>query len=123
SVSRRSAARSGRACGSSRTRSRATPRPSRRSSLRRPRRRHPLTSRPSARSSSPRMARLPRRLGHGEEATLAEHLDELRARLFVVLGTLIVTTIAAYAFHTRLLTWLNGPLPADHPRLVTLGVS
>ena len=69
------------------------------------------------------MKRLPRRLGHGEEATLAQHLDELRCRLFVVLGTLIVTTIAAYAFHSRLLTWLNRPLPADHPRLLTLGVA
>jgi sec-independent protein translocase protein TatC len=66
---------------------------------------------------------LPRRLGHREEATLAEHLDELRGRLFVVLGTLIVTTIAAYAFHSRLLTWLNGPLPPDHRRLITLGVA
>jgi sec-independent protein translocase protein TatC len=66
---------------------------------------------------------LPRRLSHGEEATLAEHLDELRGRLFVVLGTLIVTTIAAYAFHSRLLTWLNGPLPPDHRRLITLGVA
>jgi len=27
--------------------------------------------------------RPPRRLGHGEEATLVEHLEELRQRLFV----------------------------------------
>jgi Sec-independent protein secretion pathway component TatC len=65
--------------------------------------------------------RLPRRLGHGEEATLAEHLDELRNRLFVVLGTLTVTTIAAFAFHSRLLTWPDRPLPPDHRRLLTLG--
>jgi Sec-independent protein secretion pathway component TatC len=57
------------------------------------------------------VTRLPRRLGHGGEATLVEHLDELRNRLFVVLGTLTVTTIAAFAFHSRLLTWLNRPLP------------
>ena len=30
--------------------------------------------------------RPPRRLGHGEEATLVEHLEELRQRLFVCLG-------------------------------------
>ena len=69
------------------------------------------------------MKRLPRRLGYGEEATLAEHLDELRGRLFVVIGTLVTTSIAAFAFHTRLLTWLNRPLPAGHRQLLTLGVA
>jgi sec-independent protein translocase protein TatC len=69
------------------------------------------------------MSGLPRRLGHGEEATLAEHLEELRGRLFVVLGVLAVTSITAFAFHSRLLTWLNGPLPAGHRHLLTLGVA
>jgi sec-independent protein translocase protein TatC len=66
---------------------------------------------------------LPRRLAHGEEATLAEHLEELRGRLFVVVGALAVTTVVAYAFHSRLLTWLEQPLPPGHRRLVTLGVA
>jgi sec-independent protein translocase protein TatC len=69
------------------------------------------------------MSRLPRRLTHGEEATLAEHLDELRGRLFAVVGALAVATVVAYAFHTRLLTWLEQPLPPGHRRLVTLGVA
>jgi sec-independent protein translocase protein TatC len=69
------------------------------------------------------MGGLPRRLGHGEEATLAQHLDELRGRLFVVLGALAVTSIGAYAFHSRLLGWLNRPLPAGHRHLLTLGVA
>ena len=69
------------------------------------------------------MRGLPRRLGHGEEATLAEHLDELRGRLFVVLGTLTLTSIAAFTFHSRLLTWLNRPLPAGHRHLLALGVA
>jgi sec-independent protein translocase protein TatC len=69
------------------------------------------------------MKGLPRRLGHGEEATLAEHLDELRGRLFVVLGALAVTSIVAFAFHSRLLAWLNRPLPAGHRHLLTLGVA
>jgi sec-independent protein translocase protein TatC len=69
------------------------------------------------------MSRLPRRLGHGEEATLAEHLDELRGRLFVALGALAVTTIGAFTIHTRLLTWPNRPLPAGHRHLLTLGVA
>ena len=68
------------------------------------------------------MARLPRRLGHGEEATLAEHLDELRGRLFVVIGAVVLGTIVAYVFHNRVLDWLNGPLPPGK-RLVTLGVA
>jgi sec-independent protein translocase protein TatC len=69
------------------------------------------------------MSGLPRRLAHGEEATLAEHLDELRGRLFVVVGALAFATVVAYAFHTRLLTWLEQPLPPGHRRLVTLGVA
>jgi sec-independent protein translocase protein TatC len=69
------------------------------------------------------MSRLPRRLGHGEEATLAEHLDELRGRLLVALGALALTTIGAFTIHTRLLTWLNRPLPAGHRHLLTLGVA
>jgi len=69
------------------------------------------------------MKGLPRRLDHGEEATLGEHLDELRGRLFVVFGALAVTSIAAFAFHSRLLAWLNRPLPAGHRHLLTLGVA
>jgi sec-independent protein translocase protein TatC len=68
------------------------------------------------------MSRLPRRLGHGEEATLAEHLDELRGRLFVILGAVLAGTIVAYVFHDHVLNWLNGPLP-PHFRPVTLGVA
>lgn len=69
------------------------------------------------------MGRLPRRLGYGEEATLVEHLEELRWRIFIVLGALIVTTIVAFAFHTHILDWLNHPLPHDHRKPVTLGVA
>src|SRR6266487_1983900 len=69
------------------------------------------------------MARLPRRLGHGEEATLGEHLEELRQRLFVILGALGLATIVAFAFHNRLLDWLNRPLPAGHRHLLAIGVA
>jgi sec-independent protein translocase protein TatC len=69
------------------------------------------------------MSRLPRRLGHGEEATLAEHLEELRGRLFVMIGALAVGTVVAYVFHSHVLDWLNRPLPANHDKLVTLGVA
>jgi sec-independent protein translocase protein TatC len=69
------------------------------------------------------MARLPRRLGHTEEATLGEHLEELRGRLFVMLGAIALGTIVAFVFHGQVLDWLNQPLPPDHRKLVTLGIA
>jgi sec-independent protein translocase protein TatC len=69
------------------------------------------------------MARLPRRLGHAEEATLGEHLEELRGRLFVMLGALVLGTVVAYVFHDQVLNWLNRPLPAEHRQLYTFGVA
>ncbi len=68
------------------------------------------------------MSRLPRRLGHGEEATLAEHLDELRGRLIVMIGALVAGTVVAFIFHDRILDWLNRPLP-PHLKPVTFGVA
>jgi sec-independent protein translocase protein TatC len=64
---------------------------------------------------------LPRRLHHGEEATLVEHLDELRSRLIISLVAIVPAFILAFAFHERIIDWLTGPLP-DNKRLVTLGV-
>jgi sec-independent protein translocase protein TatC len=69
------------------------------------------------------MKRLPRRLHHGEEATLVEHLEELRQRLFVCLGALVVGFVATYAIHRHLLHWLNRPLPAHVGKPITLGVA
>jgi sec-independent protein translocase protein TatC len=69
------------------------------------------------------MKRLPRRLRHGEEATLVEHLDELRARVFVSLGALLVGVAIAFAFHHRLIRWLEQPLPEARRHLITLGVA
>ena len=69
------------------------------------------------------MKRLPRRLQHGEEATLVEHLDELRSRLFVMLGAVAVSFTVTYAFHERLVHWLNGPLPASKRHPITFGVA
>jgi len=54
---------------------------------------------------------LPRRLDPGEEATLVEHLGELRTRLVYCLLALAVGTGVAFAFHRSILHWLNGPLP------------
>ena len=67
-------------------------------------------------------ARLPRRLAHGEEATLVEHLDELRTRLLIALGSVVLAFVVAFAFQERILEWLAEPLP-DDKRLITLGVT
>jgi sec-independent protein translocase protein TatC len=65
---------------------------------------------------------LPRRLDHGEEATLVEHLDELRSRLIIALAAIVPIFLVTFAFHERIMEWLTGPLPEDK-RLVTLGVT
>ena len=65
---------------------------------------------------------LPRRLGHGEEASLVEHLDELRTRLIIGLVAVVPAFVVAFAFHEDIIEWLKGPLP-DDIQLVTLGVT
>jgi sec-independent protein translocase protein TatC len=65
------------------------------------------------------MSVLPRRLRHGEEATLVEHLGELRTRLIISLAALAVGFGIAYAFHGRILDWLNRPLPPSLDKPVT----
>jgi sec-independent protein translocase protein TatC len=68
--------------------------------------------------------RLPRRLGHGEEASLVEHLDELRSRLVVSLLALVVAAAVAYAFRDSIITWLEQPLPPRHRgNLLTFSVA
>jgi sec-independent protein translocase protein TatC len=69
-----------------------------------------------------RLRRLPRRLGYGEEATLVEHLDELRSRLIISLVSVAVFFPFTYYFHETLIDWLMKPLPDDRV-LVTLGVA
>src|ERR671924_527606 len=67
--------------------------------------------------------RIPRRLGHHEEATLVEHLDELRDRIIISLLALVVTTTTAFIFHHHLIRWLERPLPPDRRQLITFGVA
>jgi len=66
--------------------------------------------------------RLPKRLAHGEEATVVEHLSELRNRILIALGSLIPGFLLAFAFHEDLINWLKAPLP-DDVHFVTLGVA
>jgi sec-independent protein translocase protein TatC len=66
---------------------------------------------------------LPRRLRHGEEATLVEHLGELRTRLVISLIAIAVAFSVVYGFHGQLLDWLNRPLPEHLRKPTTFGVA
>ncbi|HSI98557.1 MAG TPA: twin-arginine translocase subunit TatC [Gaiellaceae bacterium] len=65
---------------------------------------------------------LPRRLHPGEEATLVEHLDELRSRIIISLVAIVPTFLLTFAFHERIMEWMTRPLPADRD-LITFGVT
>jgi sec-independent protein translocase protein TatC len=69
--------------------------------------------------------RLPRRLRHGEEATVVEHLGELRARLIISLTSVFLPAIVIFIlFREPLLEALIDPLPDDkESSIVTLGVT
>jgi sec-independent protein translocase protein TatC len=67
------------------------------------------------------LKRLPRRLEHGEEATLVEHLGELRARLLISILTLAPAFLVAFYFQDDIIRWLLKPLP-EGKEVVTLGV-
>ncbi len=64
-----------------------------------------------------------RRITHGEEASLVEHVEELRQRVFIAIGAIAVGTLAAFLVHDRILDLLTRPLPPAHRRLVTFGVT
>jgi len=69
------------------------------------------------------MRLFPRRLAHGEEATLVEHLGELRARLLVSLAAVTLPALVLFVgFREPLVDWLIEPLP-DDKTLMTLGVT
>ena len=65
---------------------------------------------------------LPRRLQHGEEATLVEHLGELRTRILISLAVIVPAFILAFVFRDTLIDVLTRPLP-DDKKLITLGVT
>lgn len=69
------------------------------------------------------MRALPRRLRPGEEATLVEHLGELRTRIVIGLLALTVGFAVAYAFRSNIIHWLNQPLPANKRKPVTFSVA
>ena len=64
-----------------------------------------------------------RRLARAEEATLVEHLEELRQRIMLALAGVAVATAVAFVFHDRILEWLARPLPPAHRHLAAFGVT
>jgi sec-independent protein translocase protein TatC len=67
--------------------------------------------------------RLPRRLSHGEEATLVEHLGELRTRLVISILAVAAGFTVAYVFHAHLIKWLEDALPPNHRKLITFDIA
>jgi len=67
--------------------------------------------------------RAPRRIAHGDELTLVDHLDELRSRLLVAGAAVLAGTVVGYVVHRRVLGLLVAALPRHHRHLVTLGVT
>jgi sec-independent protein translocase protein TatC len=65
--------------------------------------------------------RLPRRLAYGDRVTLVEHLDELRARLFISLAAVAMAFGFSYGFRGQILDALNRPLEGKIP--TTFGVA
>jgi sec-independent protein translocase protein TatC len=69
------------------------------------------------------MARRVRPVSHEDRLSLVEHLDELRSRL-IVSGTAFAVALALCFWQNHLLLEIAaGPLPDDHQRLLTFGVT
>ena len=69
------------------------------------------------------MARRVRPVSHQDELTLVEHLDELRHRLIVSLAAFGVALALCFWQSGRLLDIASSPLPEQHQRLLTFGVT
>lgn len=62
-------------------------------------------------------------VSHEDRLTLVEHLDELRTRLVVCIAVLGVALALCFWQNHLLLEIAQGPLPANHDRLITFGVT
>jgi sec-independent protein translocase protein TatC len=63
------------------------------------------------------------RLDREQEATLVEHLEELRRRLMVALAAVAAGTAVAFVFHGSILDWLARPLPPAHRHVAAFGIT
>lgn len=69
---------------------------------------------------------MPRRVkavAHEDRLTLVEHLDELRARLIVCIAVFGVALALCFWQNHLLLEIAAGPLPDNHERLLTFGIT
>jgi sec-independent protein translocase protein TatC len=62
-------------------------------------------------------------VSHEDRLSLVEHLDELRARLIVCIVVLGVALALCFWQNHLLLEIAQGPLPSNHNRLITFGVT
>jgi sec-independent protein translocase protein TatC len=69
------------------------------------------------------MARRVKAVSHEDRLTLVEHLDELRTRLIVCVAVLVVALGLCFWQNNLLLEIAGGPLPSDHDKLLTFGIT
>jgi sec-independent protein translocase protein TatC len=69
------------------------------------------------------MARRVKAVSHEDRLTLVEHLDELRARLIVCIAVFGVALALCFWQNHLLLEIANAPLPDQHERLITFGIT
>jgi sec-independent protein translocase protein TatC len=62
-------------------------------------------------------------ISHEDELSLVEHLDELRARIVVSLAVFGVALALCFWQSDLLLRLASGPLPSDHDKLITFGIT
>ncbi|MDX6626994.1 MAG: sec-independent protein translocase protein TatC [Solirubrobacterales bacterium] len=62
-------------------------------------------------------------ISHEDQLSLVDHLDELRARIIVSIAVFGVALALCFWQNHLLLELANGPLPSDHDRLITFGVT
>jgi sec-independent protein translocase protein TatC len=69
------------------------------------------------------MARRVKAVSHEDRLTLVEHLDELRSRLIVCIAVFGAALALCFWQNHLLLEIASGPLPDDHSRLITFGIT
>jgi sec-independent protein translocase protein TatC len=62
-------------------------------------------------------------ISHEDQLSLVDHLDELRARIVVCVAIFGAALAVCFWQNHLLLELANGPLPHDHDRLITFGVT
>jgi sec-independent protein translocase protein TatC len=69
------------------------------------------------------MPRRVRAVSHEDRLTLVEHLDELRSRLIVCIAVFVVALALCFWQNHLLLEIASRPLPSDHEKLLTFGIT